>query len=370
MSFFRLSAMLHKEFRHIWRDKRTLFLVTLSPAIMLITFSYLFSTQVQSVRLGVWDLDRSSLSRRYISSLTAGGKLVLNASPANYGDIRDALMRGDIHLGLIIPAGFESKLNAGESPSVQAIADGSDAITVSQSIGLLRQRTLEFESHIDGLNTGLPAPITVQAQAWYNRDLDSMFSMVPGLIPIVLILPSLAIALAIAREKELGSFEMLAATPIRGMEYLLGKLIPYIAYGVISAIVAFIIAILWFHVPLRGAALDLLLLTLAYLCASLGESLFISSFMVSQGTAMRVILLLFFIPSFFLAGVILPVDTNSGLGQLASLVLPASYYVEITRGVFLKGLGLSQLLPQAKYLLALGIVPFFLSLLTFRKQVE
>jgi drug efflux transport system permease protein len=370
MSIHRLWTIIHKELRHIFRDKRILFLVTLSPAIMLLTFSYLFALEIQQTRLGVWDADHTPLSRQFISTLAADGKFVVVTTLSDYDSLREALRRGQIHLGLVIPPNFEAKLVAGERAPVQAIADGSDAITVSRSLGSLRERMTAFNQQFAQGDSALGATISVQAQAWYNPTLDNMLAMVPGLIPIVMILPSLAIALALTREKELGSFETLITAPIQPLEYLLGKLIPYILYGLISAALAMLLAIVWFQVPLRGGALDLGLLTLCYLFASLGESLFICSFLSSQGTAMRIILVIFFIPSFFLAGVIMPVDTQAGVGQAASFLLPASYYVQITRGVFLKGLDLAQLALPALHLFALGAVPFLLSVLTFKKQVD
>jgi ABC-2 type transport system permease protein len=370
MSLYRLWTIVRKELRHIFRDKRILFLVTLSPAIMLLSFSYLFALEIQQTRLGVWDADQTPLSRQFVGTLASDSKFVVTASLSNYADLREALRSGEINVGLVIPPDFEAKLVAGERAPIQAIADGSDAIAVSRSLGTLRQRTTAFNKQFAGGDSTEGASISVQAQAWYNPTLDNMFAMVPGLIPIVMILPSLAIALALTREKELGSFETLVAAPIRPLEYMLGKLIPYLLYGLAGAGLAMLLAIAWFKVPLRGSALDLGLLTLAYLFASLGESLFICSFLSSQGTAMRVILVIFFIPSFFLAGVIVPVDTQSSVGQAASFLLPASYYVQITRGVFLKGLDLAQLSSPALHLFALGAVPFFLSVFTFKKQVE
>ncbi|MGB8646989.1 MAG: ABC transporter permease [Anaerolineae bacterium] len=369
MSIHRLWTIIRKEFRHIWRDKRILFLVTLSPAIMLLTFSYLFAMQVEKSRLGVWDMDQSATSRRFIATLTSDGKFVLTRTLTDYAGLRDALVRGDIHVGLVIPPGFESDLVNGQRAPIQVIADGSDAITSSQSLGRFNQRVAEFNKQIAPETSNL-VTIGVQAQAWFNPDLNNMYAMVPGLIPIVMILPSLAIALALTRERELGSFETLITAPIRPVEYLLGKLIPYMVYGLISATIAILLALAWFQVPLRGSVLDLGLLTLCYLFALLGETLFISGFISSQGTAMRVILIIFFIPSFFLAGVTLPVDTSSGFGQIASFLLPASHFVEITRGLFLKGLGLDGLLSPALTLVALGAIPFILGLLTFRKQVD
>ncbi len=370
MSLFRLWAIIHKEFRHIWRDKRILFLVTLSPAIMLLGFSYLFALEVQQARLGVWDSDQTALSRRFVSSLTSDGKFVVATAAKDYDALRLSMRRGEISFGLIIPPGFENKLIVGTSSPVQAIVDGSDAISVSRSLSRLGDRVRAFNQTLAIGASATGATITVDAQAWYNRELDNKLAMVPGLLPIVMILPQLAIALAVTREKELGSFETLITAPIRSLEYLLGKLIPYMAYGLVSASLAMLLAIVWFQVPLRGRALDLGILTLAYLLGSMGESMFICSFMSSQGTAMRIILLIFFIPSFFLAGVILPLDTSSLAGQVASFFLPATYYVQITRGVFLKGMDLFDLSAQALHLLALGAVPFVLSVLTFRKQVD
>ncbi len=370
MSLLRLWAILRKEFRHIHRDKRTLFLVTLSPAIMLFTFAYLFAFEAEQVRLGIWDLDQSSLSHRYIQSLTSDGKLVDTGSYSGYPALYNALMRGDIHLAIVIPPDFEAKLDAGDRTPVQVITDGSDAITGRQGLARFQERTGDFEQLIAQADGAALPMINVQSQIWYNRDLESTYSMVPGLMPIVLILPSLAVALALTREKELGSFETLATTPIRGIEYLAGKLIPYIVYGLVSATIATLLAIIWFHVPLRGSPWDLAIMTVLYLFGALGESLFISSLLTSQGTAMRIILLIFFVPSFFLTGVTLPVDTSSGMGQIASLFYPATHYVQITRCVFLKQMDILQLAFPSAYLFGLGAVSFALSLLAFRKQVD
>ena len=367
MSLHRLWAIIRKEFRHIQRDKRTLFLVTLSPAIMLIAFAYLFAFEVQSMRLGVWDADQSALSRQFIASLIADGKFSLAQNGTGYDALRGAMMRGEIHLGVVIPPDFEAKILAGAGASVQLISDGSDTIAAAGGVTRFRQRTSEFARRLT--STSSAPPIIVQAQAWYNRDLDSTFAMVPGLVPIVMVLPSLAIALAISRERELGSFETLITTPIRAFEYLLGKLIPYIVYGVVSASVAYALAIVWFQVPLRGPVPDLLAMTVLYLFASLGVTLFICGFIASQGTAMRVVMLMFFIPSFFLSGVTLPVDTKSGPGQFIAFLLPASHFVQITRGAFLKAMGIDQLAAQSLNLFLIGAVPFALGILTFRKRV-
>lgn len=369
-SIRRLWAILQKEFRHIWRDKRTLFLVTLSPAIMLFTFAYLFAFEVQNVRLGVWDADQTPTSRRLIASITSDDKFKRTATLNNYDDVRAALMRGNIHLAVVIPPDFEIKLFAGKLAPIQIVADGSDSVTASQTVARFRQRAMEFNRQVVPVTASAGPVIGVQTQAWYNRELNSQYSMVPGLLPIVLILPTLALALAVTRERELGSFETLATTPIRGVEYLLGKLVPYIVFGLVSAFFAILLSLVWFHVPLRGSPVDLFVFTAFYLFASLGETLLIASFLTSQGTAMRVVLLIFFIPSFFMAGIILPIDTRSGIAQIASFFLPATQYVQTTRGIFLKAMDGLDLIVPGLYLLALGTVPTLLSLWLFKKQVD
>ncbi len=368
MSFLRFWAILRKEFRHIRRDTRTLFLVTLSPSIMLFTFAYLFATEAEQVRLGVWDADQSALSRQYVASLTSDGKLKVVAGLTSYPQLYDALRGGEIQLGLIIPPDLESNVNSGRPAPVQVISDGSDAITARQALARVQERTAEFDGRL-GTQT-VVAPLEVREQAWYNSSLKSSYAMVPGLLPIVLILPALAVALAVTREKELGSFETLVATPVGAFEYLLGKLIPYVVFGLVSAVLATLVAILWFQVPLRGPVPDLVVMTVLYLLAALGESLFISGLMSSQGTAMRTILLIFFVPSFFLTGVTLPVDVRSGPGQFVSFFLPVTYFVQITRGAFLKEMGLDHLAVPSLYLLAIGTASFVLSWATFRKQVN
>lgn len=369
-SIHRFWAILQKEFRHIWRDKRTLFLVTLSPAIMLFTFAYLFAFEVQNVRLGVWDADQTATSRRFVASITSDGKFKRTATLKSYADVRGALMRGDIHLAIVIPPDFEIKLFAGELSPIQVVADGSDSVTASQTVARFRQRAMDFNRQVAPVTTSAGPSIGVQTQAWYNRELNSQYSMVPGLLPIVLILPTLALALAVTRERELGSFETLATTPIRGAEYLAGKLVPYIVFGLVSALIAILLSLIWFQVPLRGSPIDLVVFTVFYLFASLGETLLIASFLTSQGTAMRVVLLIFFIPSFFMAGIILPIDTRSGIAQVASFFLPATQYVQMTRGIFLKAMSWLDLFVPGLYLLALGAVPTLSSLWLFKKQVD
>jgi ABC-2 type transport system permease protein len=193
--------------------------------------------------------------------------------------------------------------------------------------------------------------------------------MVPGLVAIVLIMPTLALALALTREKESGTLEGLLATPIQALEYLLGKLLTYIAMGLLSALLALLVAVAWFHVPFRGSLGLYLLLSADYLLACMGAAVLVSNFVKSQQSALFIVLLVFLVPSFFLAGLISPPATDSLGPRLASFALPSSHFIEISRTLFLKGLSLTYMARPALVLFGMGTGAVLLGLLLFKKRV-
>lgn len=346
------------------RDRRLLFLVTVSPAIMLVTFAYLFSFDVSSARLAFFDRDRTPQSRGLLQAIGADRDLVVVGEARAYDDLRTQMQAGKIKVGVVIPPGFGEKLVAGETAEVQVLGDGSDPINSSIQMARLASWIGLWGRPYQRVAARLP--IEVRDLAWFNPDLKSSYSMVPALLAIVLILPGMAVALAMTREKELGSFEGLAATPVRAGEYILGKLIPYIAYGLVGAAGAVGVALVWFQVPLRGNAANLIAMIAIYLWATLGISILLASFMSTQSTALRAILLLFLVPSLFLSGILLPVDPSA---RLTANSLPATHFVAISRGLFLKGLGWQALGPPIFTLLMMGLVAIVLAIVTFRKRV-
>lgn len=369
MSPHRALAILRKEFRHIFRDLRLFFLVTVSPAFLLFLLAHVFVMDVQRIEIAVWDLDRSPLSLRMITVLTSNGEFRIRAWVHSSAELEEWLRTGRVDGGLVIPNGFARQLEAGGPASVAAIVDGSDPIAAIQTVFSLSQRMTAFS--LDATRSGSPTPVLVdvRSDAWYNPALKSLVSMVPGLVAIVLCMPPLALALALTREKELGSFESLIVTPIRGTEYLLGKLGAYLACGILGVLPVWLVAVLYFRVPFRGSLLLYLALSAVYFLAGMGFSLLIANFVRNQQTAMLLVLTFFFIPSFFIAGLILPVDTRSFLSTLVSYALPTTHFLAISRGMFLKGTGLAPLQPHILLLLGMGVGGLLLSLLLFRKRL-
>jgi ABC-2 type transport system permease protein len=374
MSIRRLIAVACKEFRHITRDARTFFLVTVAPTFLLVTLSYVFAFDVDRVDIAVRDLDGTPLSREFIASLTADGDIVVAAYAQQDAEIESLFAWSVVNAVLVVPHGFADAVLGGGPAQVQCIVDGADAIVASQSIGLLESRVDAFAANLrtrvaHTADSGFEVGLDVSSRAWYNETLKSLISMVPGMMAIILCMPSLALALALTREKETGSFENLIATPVRGIEYLLGKLLAYEISGLASVVLAWLTATLWFRVPFRGSLLAFMLLSANYLIASMGISLVIATFVRNQQTAMFLILMIFFVPSFFIAGLILPI-ADQPIARIMSYILPTTHFITISRAVFLKGLGPAALCKPALILLAVGVACLSASLALFSKKLE
>ncbi len=369
MSLRRTFAVALNELRHITRDARTLFLVTASPAFMLFMLAYVFSFDVNHANLAVMDLDKSQTARDYVAGLTSGDTLSVIAYADDYDAVDRFLIDRTVDAVLVIPPGFGEGVQAGRPVRVQVVVDGSNPLTAGQAVSMISAASEAVAARIEPLPREFSPPFDLRSRAWYNATLKSLISMVPALLGVVMSMPALALSLALTREKELGTLEGLLATPIRGAEYLLGKVIAYGLTGTSSILLAWLMAVNWFQVPFRGNLLLLILLTLDYFLASMGLSLVIATWVSSQQTAMFIVLMAFFIPSFFLTGLIDPIDRESLRATLTSWALPGTHYMVITRGIFLKGVGLNYLVTPSLLLLGMGLAALVISLALFRKKL-
>jgi len=370
MSLRRLLAVARKEYHHVTRDVRTLLLVTVAPAILLLTLAYVFSFDVNRFDMLVLDEDRTDLARQYVAELTSDGTFRVVGYVARYEEIDDWLQAGRADLALVIPPGTADKLRASRHAPVQAILDGVNSVSAEQMIGQLDARTSAFTFTLLPSSASSPARLDVRSRAWYNPSLKSANSMVPGLMGVVLSMSALALALALTRERELGSFEGIASTPVLAAEYLIGKALTYLGFGLVSSLLVVMVATFWFGVPFQGNLLSFLVLTACYLLATFGLSMTIATFVKSQQAAMMIIILVFFVPSLFLAGLVTPIDNSSVVARVVAVVLPATHFIVIARGVFLKGLGPGGLLAPMLILLSIAGVTLTLSLALFRKRIE
>jgi ABC-2 type transport system permease protein len=368
----RALSITRKEFIHILRDSRTFFLVFISPAFTLVMLSYLFAWDVDHFSLGVLDLDKSYLSREYISALTEDGSIELDYDISTREEMDRLLLTGQVNGVVVVPPDLLDRLDRGERATVQVILDGTNLPLSIQMLSQLGGRTEALVSRSGFLPAeveGLQAPIDIRTRVWYNPNRKVLHSMVPGLIAVVMCMPAFSIATSLTREKEMGTMEGLFATPVRGLEVLLGKLAAYVAAGVVSAIPVIMVATLWFHVPFRGNVLLFLLLTADFLLGVLGLSLLIGNFLSSQQAAMVVLFLVLFVPSMFVSGLIDPVDRTSLVAQLQAGFLPTTYYITISRGILLKGVGWRALWRSTLALAAIGTASVVLAVRLFKKKL-
>jgi ABC-2 type transport system permease protein len=376
MSFRHFWAMTRKEISHIIRDPYTLFLVLLSPTLLMLLMAYSLSVDLQNIPVAVLDQDRTQISRSFIQRISAGEDLDLVADVRDMDEIEYLIQRGEIKAALILGPGFSDDLMGLRNAKLQIIIDGTEPESGGFAVDHIGLRAEEFITEIfsDSLNrTGVSQqdlqPIDLRVQAWFNPSLKSRNDLVPGLLSIVLGLPAMLVALTISHEHEHGTLEQLLATPIGRAEILLGKMFPYLLVGLANVIFIPVLAILWFRVPFNGNFLTFFTLSTIFMFGILSMGILVGVFMKTQSAALALSFLLIFFPGFFLTGIFFPIVSMPEIMRLESLGMPGTHYGIITRGVFLSGVGFEVLWPYAVMLFFLGVAFTAVASMFFRKRL-
>ena len=370
--FRRTLAITIKEFRHIQRDPRSLAVMFLIPVVQLILLGYAATTDVKYLAVGVVDYDRTPRSRALLDAYQASNYFSLVAYLPNEDALRFEVDRGRLRGGIIIPAGYGRELAKTGQAQVAFVVDGSDptiaqtAFSAAQTVGQAQSAKIVQERlHVDPKDQ---PGIDVRTRVWYNPEMRSQNFMIPGLVGMVLtFITMLMTALAIVREREWGTIEQLVVTPIRSLELVVGKVIPYVVVSFWDLLEILVIGVWWFEVPVRGSVPLLLELSALYLVTSLALGLLISTVANTQQEAM---FLTYFImlPSIFLSGFFFPVDAMPRALQLISNLVPLKYVLIIVRGVILKGVGIPELQDSVIAVTVFGLVLLLVAAMRFRKQ--
>jgi len=368
MSIKRFTSILFKEYRHIVREPRTLWMVFLSPALVLIALSMVFSSGNTQVALVVWDQDLTSLSRQFIGTLDSDGDFSVRRI-SDREEIETSLVGRRADAAVVIPPDFGATVEGGNTASVQIILDGVDTLVAGEAMASLQAHSADFGAQLSKTYLVPPPALQVRPQSAYLPESADRDSMVSGLIPIVFSLPVIAAALALAREREKGTLEALVATPVRGIEYLGGKLAAYVSASLAGLLPVWLTASLLFGVPFRGNAVLFVVLTADFLLASVGLALVIGNLVRSQQAATVLSLFVFFVPAFFLSGLSEPIDTTDIANTVVSYLMPSTHFVTICRGLFLKGASLTDLWRPSIMLFALSGAWIGLGTLTFKKRI-
>ena len=370
LSLGRLLAVSRKEVLHLRRDRRSLGLAFVLPAIMILAFGWVISFDIRHIRMAVYDEDRSQASRALVDAFTASSYFVVTDHLDRYGDAEPLLDRGAVRLVLVIPPRFQARLSGGGPAPVQALVDGSDANTATIALAYARGIVTAYASRAVLGARRVAAPVRAETRVWYNEELKSSNMIVPGLIAVVMmIIAAMLTSLTIAKEWERGTMEQLASTPVHPVEVVLGKLLPYIGIGMIDVLVTGFIGDVIFAVPFRGSFLFFVGASFFFLVGALGIGLAISAATKSQMLAMQVAMVATYLPSFLISGFMFDVANMPKALQAIALFVPARYFITAVRGIFLKGVGPHVLWPYGLGMVLFGIAGLTLATRSFKKEI-
>jgi ABC-2 type transport system permease protein len=370
LSLSRLLAIARKEALQLRRDPRSLVLAFVLPIFELTFFGYAITLDVDDIPIAVLDQDHTEASRHLIEALSATGYFHVEEWLDRYADVDRHLTRGSVIGALSIPPGFAADLAAGRPAAVQLAVDGSDANTATIALGYAEAIVARHSARIVLQGRTVVPSVTVEPRVWYNPTLESRNMIIPGLIAVIMsIIAALLTALTIAREWERGTMEQLVSTPVHRLEVVLGKLVPYVAIGLIDVAVILPAGLYIFGVPFRGDPLLLFALTLLFLIGALGLGIFISATLRAQVLAMQVGMIATLLPAVLLSGFLFDIASMPTVIRFASYAVPARYYIAITRGIMLKDAGIDVLWVQVVAMTIFAVVGLGLATRNFQKVV-
>jgi ABC-2 type transport system permease protein len=375
--FRRIARIIIKEFIQVWRDKKMRFFLIAPPLVQLLVYGYIINFDFTHVAVGIFDESRTMESRELISRFTSNQWFDVKYFINSKQELLRRIDNNDITMAVWIQWDFATRLRQGKSGRVSVILDATDsntALLVSRYAGTviadynqeqLRQRLANKGLKWEGQ---LGPPLSIEPRAWFNSNLISRYSMVPGVTAMVILLISLMLtALSVVREKEIGTMEQILVTPIRPLELMLGKTIPFAVIAMLVGIGVTLVGVLWFRIPFRGQPLVLMVGAAAFLLSSVGLGLFISTISSTQQQAMMAANL-FLMPAIMLSGLVFPIANMPPIFQYLTKLNPLMYFIIVARGVFLVGAGLALLWKSMAAMVALGIA--LLALAVFRFKVH
>jgi ABC-2 type transport system permease protein len=371
----RLRAIFWKEFIQMRRDKATLRMMLFVPVMQLVLFGYAITTDVRNLPTVVFDQNRTQESRDFVQRLIATGNFKLGKEVFSYGAALDRVNQGRARAAVIIPSDYAQSLKSGRSAAVQVLVDATDPTASQAAIGaaqLVGQRqSLEIlESRVGaGALTEAP-PIDVRVRPLYNPALKNALFMVPGIIGALLSnMLIITTAMAVVRERETGTLEQLIVTPLTRTQIMLGKIAPYLLVGYVQMTTVLFAGSLLFHVPIRGSVFLIYAVSLLFITASLGLGLYFSTVARTQAQAMQASMFVL-LPNMMLSGFMFPREAMPMGARWIGWVLPLTYYLQVLRGIILKGVGLASIWPQTLALAGFAALLFTLSVQRFHKQLE
>ncbi len=361
-------GLVKKEFIQIRRDRNMLGVIFAMPIIQLLLLGYAVNTDVKQLATDVYDFDQSRLSREFVQSFEPGGYFVtdqrLSDEDLPLWELDNRFRTGAAEVAIILPDDFSEKLNRDENVTIGLITDGADANAARAGMGYASQIVRRFSEQ----TTGFSQPVEMRHKFLYNPELESVYYMVPGIVATLLTMVTVMLtSMAIVREREMGTLEQLTVTPISSTALLLGKISTFALLGILEMSIALTVGILWFGIPFVGSPVLLFLLSALYLVTTLGMGMFFSTVTSTQQQAMF-LAWFFSVFAILTSGFFTPISNMPGWLQQVTLINPMRYFMEVVRGIMMKGAGVADLLPEIAAMAVYGAVLFSLSAMRFRKR--
>lgn len=375
MNFQRVFAIIRKEFVHIIRDPRSLAMAIAMPVLLIFLFGSSLSLDVDKVPLVIWDQNRTSDSREYISRFTGSRYFLLSGYVNSYEEIEQSIDKREAMLALIIPTDFSRKLETGRKADAQLIVDGSDSNTATIAIGYAKTVTDSYTSSLM-LKTAqrqgewkVGIPLEAKPRIWFNQNMQAKNYIIPGLIAVIMmVIAALLTSLTVAREWENGTMEQLLTTPLQPRELILGKLVPYFAIGMFDVLLAVLIGEFLFQVPLRGNGALVFCMAALFLPGALTMGMLAGIITRSQLVASQLAMVLTFLPSFLLSGFMYSIANMPPFLQGLTYVVPARFFVAILKRIYLKGAGLEMFIMEAAGLVIFAVVLIVVANIKLKKS--
>jgi len=372
----RTFAIVKKEVRQLKRDIRLLAVIFSFPVLLLIMFGYAVNFDVKNIKISIYDMDKSELSRDFINSLNSSEYFNIVDFIQSSSDVNIHLDQKVAKCVVIIPSDFSKKINSNRNTSIQYLIDGVDANTASIIKNYMFAATAKFNQKINSkilVSKGLKefVPLSLETQFWFNPDLKTTRYLIPGLIAMILIVTAvITVALSFVREKEKGTMEQLNVSSLKSIELILGKTLPFVVIALVNAGLILLAGYIFFGVEVKGSYLLLLLTTLIFLTASTSLGIFISVLSDSQQVAFSAATFVSLLPSFILSGFVFPIDSMPVIIQVITYLTPAKYFIEILRAIILRGVGVSAFWDQIIYLLIFTTALIILASIIGKRKSE
>ena len=371
----RVFAIVKKELRQVVRDKRTLGILVVVPAFMIVMFGYALNFDVKHTTLALYDEEKSCESRAFTEEFLHSEYFDFKYVLKDKSEIDDLLGREQCRIVVVIPRDFSHHLKEGVEAPVQFIADGANSNAATTAIGYVMAITQEYSTKIvlqslqrEG-RTDISMPIDFRPRVWYNPELRSAKFLVPGLIAFILMVTAVvSTSLSVVREKERNTIEQIIVSQTRPVDFILGKTIPYMILSFAASLIILLVSYLLFDVAIKGNIILLLALTLIFLTGCLGLGLLISTLAETQQVAFMLAVMLTMLPTFLLSGFVFPIRNMPVVIQAITYLIPARYFLVILRGIILKGVGLRAIFPEVIMLIVFAAIVLTVSAARMKKR--